>query len=205
MDGFVSGSGRFTTSLVLGDRGETTGKDGSSRELSNPLDLEILKSLRRRAALIQTSVRTANAENYRMPRGKQLALFADTTRVDASNLLLSNARPLFFGKVTQPNEYTGGAMSRSCKPSYVEMVECLELPPGSVIHSEFGLQGLELTAPQLSCIYISAPSAATLRDFTSRQLLQAHQITAKISISNLTLHRLDESDGVASDQESLNE
>lgn len=212
MDGFASGSGKYTTSLVLGSEGEIAGTDGSSSPLTNRLDRELLKSLRRRAQVIQTSVRTANAENYRMPEAKALALFSNVTVVQASNLLLGESRPVFFGAAVQPKEYMQEVRQpqpqpppRSSTLTYSELISNLQLPSTTVVHSEFGLTGLRMTHRELSCVFLSTTPGSDPQSSGLSFLNQTHKISAEILISNLTLRRLDRSLGVAGSREQFSE
>ena len=55
----------WLASLVVDGAGNYTGPDGSSKSISNAVDLQLLLALRSKCQLIVTTGQTARAENYR--------------------------------------------------------------------------------------------------------------------------------------------
>ena len=64
-----------TTSFVVDSFGSAVNEEGNSKGLGNETDLELLRTLRANSEVVLTSGLTARAENYRMPRHADLAIF----------------------------------------------------------------------------------------------------------------------------------
>ncbi len=67
---------RVTASLVVDEVGSTKDMDGGSRLLGGDTDLMWLRALRSRANLVVTGGATYRAEQYRMPKRADLAVFS---------------------------------------------------------------------------------------------------------------------------------
>ena len=63
----------WLATLVLSEEGHFVGNDGSSKEISNHLDLQLLLALRSKADVICTTGKTARAEAYKASRFAPLA------------------------------------------------------------------------------------------------------------------------------------
>lgn len=68
--------------LVFDEQGHTTGKSGSSRDISNELDYQSLMALRNQADYIVTSAKTARVEKYRRSRMAPLVLLSESGNFD---------------------------------------------------------------------------------------------------------------------------
>jgi hypothetical protein len=77
LDAVVSGF-EVTASLVLDSAGSSVNASGNSRGIGGPVDLMLLKSLRRQAQLVYTSGKTARAEGQIRPNSKDLAVLSKT-------------------------------------------------------------------------------------------------------------------------------
>ncbi len=63
----------WLASLLIDADGNTVGPDGTSKSISNSIDLQLLLALRSKSELIVTTGKTARAENYRASRFAPLA------------------------------------------------------------------------------------------------------------------------------------
>ncbi|MFM7030557.1 MAG: hypothetical protein ACKOWK_05790 [Micrococcales bacterium] len=68
--------------LVVDRRGRVTGKNGSSRDISNQIDYQSLMLLREQADYILTTAKTARVEQYRRSRLAPLVLLSESGNFD---------------------------------------------------------------------------------------------------------------------------
>ncbi len=141
--------GPVTASLVVSKNGKTVSEMGSSKNLGNETDLQLLKWFRSRSQIVLTSGKTAFAEEYRYPSSAELAILSRSERKYAS-LVKDLSRVRFL----------------TDQASYVSAVETLHSQGFERIHTEFGLEGfVELVQSGFADGFVSSVSASGVTEF----------------------------------------
>jgi hypothetical protein len=148
--GLVSGD-NLTASLVCGPNGEFIGPDGSSTQLGGATDLTWLKALRANAEIAITSGKTFRAENYRMPKTADLAVFTKAG-IDVTGL---NPKPGQHFELITPGE----------AGTFADAIKHLGAIGYRKIHIEFGSSGIaELLASGVKfTLWLSSQSEDGIR------------------------------------------
>lgn len=145
LEELIQGSS-ITTSFVVGPLGQITNESGNSAGLGNETDLTLLRALRANAEIVLTSGLTARADNYRMPRSADLAIF---TSAGVSSLVL-NPRP------GQNLVLIDGQLASN----YLEALQHIRELGYRRIHVEFGIRGLAEIIDQIELCVISGRDSA---------------------------------------------
>lgn len=91
----------WLASLVIDESGNHAGSDGTSKSISNPVDLQLLLALRSKASIIVTTGKTARLEKYRSSRFAPIAVLTrQPNSVTATNNLENEGGKGFFALST---------------------------------------------------------------------------------------------------------
>lgn len=155
---------RLTSSLVVDAIGSTVDQNGSSKLLGGEADLVWLRALRSRVNLVVTGGATYRAEQYRMPRSADLAVFSRSPLVAPSGFEDS---PRFLPFVGEQQSLSGEILELMNKYQH--------------IHLEFGAQTLIPILRQLGFgIWISSQFKSGIEAFCLENgMRQRHAIKVK--------------------------
>lgn len=156
------GSFSLTTSFVVDQHGRTANPEGGSTGIGNATDKRLLGALRANSEVVLTSGRTARADQYRMPKSADLAIFT-LQGVDELQLQPSGTQRLIvFGK-NQAGSFSG-AITHLNHLGYQR------------IHVEFGLTGYKSISTMFDKVFLSSRSRSGLEAFVSEHsLTPTHQ------------------------------
>ena len=140
-----------TTSFVVDSFGSSVNRDGNSKGLGNETDLELLRTLRANSEVVLTSGLTARAENYRMPRHADLAIFT------AQGVQSLDLKPR-AGQQLQ-------ILSPPLVNSYQEALSAIQKRYKSV-HIEFGTRGAVALRQSIDLFVISGKEQLGVELFT---------------------------------------
>jgi riboflavin biosynthesis pyrimidine reductase len=155
----------ITASLVVDEHGSSVSPAGNSRGLGNQTDFELLLWLRRRAQVILTSGVTAQAEDYQMPAGAELAILTNSNR--HYRRLISHIERIHF-----LNNH-----------SFFEAVEALIAKGFNRIHTEFGETGFTALANQEVDCFLSSITSEGIEMFTAVRELRVKGVPEVAGLS----------------------
>lgn len=148
----------LTTSFVVDEFGQVVNSAGSSSGIGNQSDKLLLRALRANAQVVLTSGKTARADNYRMPRTADLAIFTNRGAGDLELIPKENQRLTIFGS--------------DKAPGFAAAIDYLKTLGYQRIHVEFGLTGFSAIKDQLDLVVLSTVSGNGLEVFTRQQKLE---------------------------------
>ena len=174
LDSIVQGFD-ITASLVVDSTGSTVSNTGTSRGIGGPMDLALLKTLRRQAQIIYTSGKTARAEGEIRPKAKDLAVLSKN--VSDETYGTGTGRVLRLGPNPEADYFAG---------SPVAGLRALEKLGYTNIHCEFGAAGtFELLDQKgLDVLLVSCEQGAGAQLFIKRHNLR---ISADFKVENLSV------------------
>lgn len=161
LDAHAASASMRTASLVLSESGEHVSILGSSKGLGNDLDLRWLIALRRRAMLIVTSIKTANAESYQLPKRASLLLLGRKTRLRVPRIEDGDNRLIVTGKANTRIEIPNvrWLQSDDIETTLVEILQ--SIGPTSAVNFEFGKSGLNENIGAIDSIFVSSRASVS--------------------------------------------
>lgn len=150
-----------TASLVLSESGEHVSTLGSSKGLGNDLDLRWLIALRRRAKLIVTSIKTANAESYQLPKRASLLLLGRKTQLRVPRIKDGDNRLIVTGEAgTRPKiSNVRWLQSHDIETTLREILP--SMGPEPAVNFEFGKSGLNENVEAIDSIFVSSRASVS--------------------------------------------